>query len=64
MTRLGWSREDNALTNRGQMIYGNALKELQKALWTENTMWLDETLAAAHALSIYEVSGVHKCRGS
>ena len=54
LTRLGWCRNDAALTNRGHLIYGNALKELQKALWDQDTMWLDETVAAAHALAIYE----------
>lgn len=56
VTRVGWKSNDTALTTRGHAIYGNALKELQKALWDEKTMWLDETLAAAYALSVYEVS--------
>ena len=57
-TRLGWLKHDNALTTRGTMLYGHALRELQKALWDERMMWLDETLAAAYSLSVYEVSNV------
>ena len=59
LTRLGWQNEDVALSTRGRTMYGNALKELQKALWTEDLMWLDETFAAAYTLSVYEVSAAH-----
>ena len=55
-TRLGWLKQDSALATRGNMLYGHALRELQKALWDERLMWLDETLAAAFGLSVYEVS--------
>ena len=55
-TRLGWLKHDTALATRGSMLYGHALRELQKSLWDERMMWLDETLTAAYALSVYEVS--------
>lgn len=64
-TRLGWLQHDTALATRGSMLYGRALRELQRSLWDEPTMWLDETLAAAYALSVYEVShsqAIHVCR--
>lgn len=57
-TRLGWLKHDNTLTTRGALLYGRALQELQKALWDEQMMWLDETLAAAYTLSVYEVNTV------
>ena len=55
-TRLGYTRNNVALQNRGHLLYGSALQELQKALYDQDAMWLDETLAAAHSLSVYEVS--------
>ena len=57
-TRLGWLRHDTALTTRGAALYGHALRELQRALWDDRTMWLDVTLAAAFALSVYEVCNI------
>ena len=55
-TRLGWLQHDTALATRGNMLYVRALRELQRSLWDAEMMWFDETLAAAYALSVYEVS--------
>ena len=59
-TRLGWLKHDDTLATRGNLLYGRALQELQKALWDKQLMWLDDTLAAAYTLSVYEVSIVSK----
>ena len=56
MTRLGWLRKDEAFVHEGKVIYVNALRELQKALYNQNSMWQDETMAACNVLALYEVS--------
>lgn len=55
MARLGWIHQDNTLVLNGKVMYGQALHEVQKALYDERTMWKDETLATGNILGIYEV---------
>lgn len=54
--QLGHANDDIALATEGRNCYGQALRELQKALYDERLMWHDETLVGAFILSIYEVS--------
>lgn len=56
MTRLGWLRKDDAFIHEGQVIYGHALRELQKALYDQHLVWQDETMATCNVLASYEVS--------
>ena len=56
MARLGWIHQDNTLVLNGRVLYGQALQEVQKALYDEHTMWKDETLATGNVLAVYEVS--------
>lgn len=56
MTRLGWLQKDDAFVHDGRVIYGNALRELQKALYDQHSMWQDETMATSNVLALYEVS--------
>lgn len=55
MTRLGWLRKDDAFVHEGKIIYGNALRELQKALYDQHSLWQDETMATCNVLALYEV---------
>ncbi|KAF6240763.1 hypothetical protein HO173_001436 [Letharia columbiana] len=54
MARLGWIHQDNTLVLNGRVLYGQALQEVQKALYDECTMWQDETLATGNILAFYE----------
>lgn len=56
MTRLGWLHKDDAFVRGGRAIYGNALIELQKALYDKRSMWQDETMATCNVLALYEVN--------
>ena len=58
MTRLGWFHKDDAFVRGGRVIYGNALRELQKALYDERLMWRDETMATCNVLALYEVKNL------
>ena len=44
------------IVKSGQQIYGEALRLLQDALYDQDLMWNDETLAGVRALVLYEVS--------
>ena len=55
LTRLGWIYKDDALSTLGRAQYGLALKHVQSAIWDPSAVWSDDTLAASHTLSIYEV---------
>ena len=55
MTRLGRINNDDSMTTQGKINYVLALRELQKALWDEQSMWKDETLAAGRVLVYHEV---------
>lgn len=61
LSRVGWANDDDGLKIHGGLVFGTALRELQKALWDENLMWRDETLAAAYILSNYEVCDIKDC---
>ena len=52
---VGNAGNNLALTMEGSKKYGQALWELQKALWDKRMMYKDETLAACNALILYEV---------
>ena len=52
---VGSSTSNPVLSVEGSKKYGQALWELQKALWDERLMYKDETLAACNALLLYEV---------
>lgn len=56
MARLGWIHQDDTLVLNGRVLYGQALHEVQKALYDNHTMWQDETLATGYVLALYEVS--------
>lgn len=56
LTRLGWLHRDDAFIRGGMVVYGNALRELQKALYDKQSMWQDETLATCNVLALYELS--------
>lgn len=56
MARLGWIHRDNTLVLSGRVLYGQALQEIQKALYDERAMWKDETLATGNILALYEVT--------
>ena len=58
MTRIGWVRKDDAFFHEGKIIYGYALRELQKALYDQRLMWQDETMATCNVLTLYEVSNL------
>lgn len=55
LSRLGWSRKDEDFSQQGRTAYVGALSEFQKALWDERERRTDRTLAAARALTTYEV---------
>jgi hypothetical protein len=55
ITQAGRVGGNKALAVQGNMTYGFALKELQKALLSPRQAGKDETLAACYILSIYEV---------
>ena len=52
---VGNATKNPALSIEGSKKYGQALWELQKALWDKHLMYKDETLAACNALILYEV---------
>ena len=52
---VGNATNNPALSIEGSKKYGQALWELQKALWDKRLMYKDETLAACNALILYEV---------
>lgn len=60
MARLGWTHRDDTLVLSGRVLYGQALREIQKYLYNEHTMWKDEILATGNILALYEVS--NSCR--
>lgn len=61
LNRVGWANDDEGLKLHGSIVYGTALRELQRSLWDEKLMWHDESLAAAYILSNYEVSDPQDC---
>ena len=52
---VGRATNNNTLTVEGYRKYGQALRELQRALLNVGLMYRDETLAACNALVLYEV---------
>jgi len=52
---VGRATNNDTLAVEGFRKYGQALRELQRALWDEALMYRDETLAACNALVLYEV---------
>ncbi len=58
MTKLGCIQNDDALVHGGRVIYGNALRELQKVLYDEHSILQDETMATCNVLALYEASKV------
>lgn len=52
---VGSATNNHAFSVEGSRKYGQALWELQKALWDERLMYKDETLAACNGLLLYEV---------
>ncbi len=56
MTKLGYIQNDDTLVRGGRVIYGNALRELQKMLYDERSMLQDETMATCNVLALYEAS--------
>lgn len=55
MSVVGRATDNQNLVIEGSRFYGKALWELQRALWDERLVYRDETLAASHALVLYEV---------
>lgn len=55
LARLGWIHQDSTLVINGRVLYGQALQEVQKTLYNDQTMWQDETLATGNVLALYEV---------
>ena len=55
MTRLGRIQKNPDLLLRGIQRYGDALREVQKALWNPDDMWKIQTLAATKVLGLYEI---------
>lgn len=51
---FGRVNNDQNLILESRRIYGQGLKDLQRALWNPKLMYKDETLAACMALGIYE----------
>ncbi|CAF9925376.1 MAG: hypothetical protein ALECFALPRED_003124 [Alectoria fallacina] len=56
MTRLGSLHKDDSLVRGGRVVYGNALRELHKALYDKHSMWRHETMATCNVLALYELS--------
>lgn len=56
MTRLGWLHRNDVFVRQGRVVYGHALRELQKMICDERSLCQDETLATCNVLAIYEVS--------
>jgi hypothetical protein len=54
-TRVGRINNNQGLLQQGSILYGCALRALQKAIYDKNLVWKDETLAATRMLVIYEV---------
>ena len=55
LSRIGWMYRDDSLVLQGRMMYSQSLQAIQKALYDEETMWQDETLATGNILAWYEV---------
>ena len=55
-SRVAFAYQDASMRLHAFDTYGRALRELQKALWDPNAMYQDQTLAAARALVMFEVS--------
>lgn len=55
LTRIGRKSGDERLTTKGLAFHGQALRELQKALWDPELAMRDETLSAIKTLALYEV---------
>ncbi|KAL8692937.1 MAG: hypothetical protein Q9218_002139 [Villophora microphyllina] len=55
VSAVGRSTDNVTLVAEGTRKYGQALRELQRALWDPRLMCLDETLAACSALVLYEL---------
>ena len=53
---VGRATNNPTLVFESSRKYGQALWELQRALWNERLIYRDETLAACMALVLYEVS--------
>jgi hypothetical protein len=57
--RLGQVNSDAVLKKESLKLYGLGLRRLQDALWDEQRMHSDETLASALILALYEASISH-----
>lgn len=62
MVTLGWLYKDEASVRGGRVTHGDALRELQKALYDERLRWQDETMATCKVLAVYEVSKIPMAR--
>ncbi|KUJ10559.1 uncharacterized protein LY89DRAFT_740268 [Mollisia scopiformis] len=54
LTRVGRMNGDSSTATQGRLRYGQALREVQRALLDKIEALRDETLAACQALSLYE----------
>lgn len=52
---VGRATNNTTIAVESSRKYGQALLELQRALWQESLMYRDDTLAACNALVLYEV---------
>ena len=57
MVSLGRRNEDPVLVHRSLGLYAQALREMQKALWDPQLMYIDDTFGACMALAMYELLG-------
>lgn len=55
MARLSRAKEDHRTTMEALVLFGTALQKLQAALNDRTLVYRDETLAACHACTIFEV---------
>ena len=56
IVRRGRDNKDTTLLEEGRRIYGQALRVLQKDLYSQQNVLHEETLAATRAMALYEVS--------
>jgi hypothetical protein len=57
MARLSRVKEDPCIAMEARVLFGSALRKLQAALNDRTLVYRDETLAACHACTIFEVYG-------
>ena len=55
LSRVGFFNKDNSLALQGNSLYVQALQSVQKTLWRQNAVEVDDIFVAGYVLALYEV---------